>query len=667
MRKHPRQGRRQGIYINETIDGTSLPLREGVVVEQKIITDESVYAVVLSFHTREKVLNGTVFLEIKDQANQVIAKSSVDMTQLLNDTFYGFLLDKPIEGKKGQKLSIDVFASPASEQDILCVNKLSDKQKWQNKIESQADDTSATLSNFNLYEDGKETQGIIALKLVTDRSGDFIFSFYGLVAAFLIAIVVVAVIGLYVFKLKPHQSFFVLAILLGIAYSIALPPYTAPDEAVHINTAYGYSNVMMGEKFKNAQGALMVRKGDLETADLKGEFSVFSYRWMYEGMSKQMSSEDLSLIPFSGKDARTAEDLPFFLYAPQALGVFIARVLKLNSAWLFTMGRMMNLIAYALIVAFAIKIAPIGKNILIAVGLLPMTLHLASSFSYDTMVISFAFLFIATCLYLAKGERQVKIKDMIILSAAAFFLAPSKGIYIFICGLCLIIPMGKFAEKRDYFIGQGLVFATSIASTIFYNLNQIKSYVKIAPEQLSVQAQQVAVSAPPIEGIWGGTEFYNLSYILTHLSDTIKLVLNTLQEQTAFLIQSMVGGRLGEIIFGRINISWILVVVLIVILLLSTLKTEDEMQLSQPQKAWSGVVVACVTAAMFLMCIFWTYTWLDSIWGLQGRYLLPALPLLLLIMQNRTIVVKKDISKALQLFLTVTQVFVILNIFVIIL
>ena len=50
---------------------------------------------------------------------------------------------------------------------------------------------------------------------------------------------------------------------------------------------------------------------------------------------------------------------------------------------------------------------PFGKEVLFGVYMLPMTLHLAASLSYDVMIISLSSYFAAVCLHLAyKAERS---------------------------------------------------------------------------------------------------------------------------------------------------------------------------------------------------------------------------------------------------------------------
>ena len=85
-------------------------------------------------------------------------------------------------------------------------------------------------------------------------------------------------------------------------------------------------------------------------------------------------------------------------YVPQALGMTLARVLGFGSMGLLFLGRFMNLVFYVAMTYLAMKRLPFGKEVLFGVALLPMTLHLTGSMSYDTVIMGLAFYFTATCL-----------------------------------------------------------------------------------------------------------------------------------------------------------------------------------------------------------------------------------------------------------------------------
>ena len=85
----------------------------------------------------------------------------------------------------------------------------------------------------------------------------------------------------------------------------------------------------------------------------------------------------------------------------QVIKIALGRLLHLNSVPTFYLGRMMNLLLFAILGMLAVRKMPFGKNILFATALLPLTLQQVASYSYDSVIIAFAFYYVATCFDLA--------------------------------------------------------------------------------------------------------------------------------------------------------------------------------------------------------------------------------------------------------------------------
>ena len=92
----------------------------------------------------------------------------------------------------------------------------------------------------------------------------------------------------------------------------------------------------------------------------------------------------------------------------------------------FQLARICSLVVFILLVYFAICIAPFGKNLLGALGLLPITLQQAASASYDSVINGFIFLFTALCFYRLHNPKRKK-SYLIALGFLALFIAIVKG------------------------------------------------------------------------------------------------------------------------------------------------------------------------------------------------------------------------------------------------
>ena len=157
----------------------------------------------------------------------------------------------------------------------------------------------------------------------------------------------------------------------------------------------------------------------------------------------------------------------------------------------------------------------------------------------------------------------------------------------------------------------------------------------LAPDQL-------LMTNPNGDSIWT----FSLGYICRNLPATAKLLLRTIPAQGALWLQGILGTTLGEPIVYRIDVSGLLGVGLVLALLAAALPVQDE-----PDKPLLGHrtgfgvlgIILCVAAASLVVALNWTPINYETLFGMQGRYWLPVLPLaLLLVKGNRSVCARRD-------------------------
>ena len=127
---------------------------------------------------------------------------------------------------------------------------------------------------------------------------------------------------------------------------------------------------------------------------------------------------------------------------------------------------------------------------------------------------------------------------------------------------------------------------------------------------------------------------YTAGYILRSLPATLKLLLRSASAQGAAWLQGLLGTALGEPIVYPIAVSWLLGVGLVAALLAAAVP-EAETPLLTPRACAGGWgIVAVVVALTFFIALAWTPINYDTIFGVQGRYWLPILPLALVLLGN---------------------------------
>ena len=139
---------------------------------------------------------------------------------------------------------------------------------------------------------------------------------------------------------------------------------------------------------------------------------------------------------------------------------------------------------------------------------------------------------------------------------------------------------------------------------------------------------------------------YSAGYICRNLPATIKLLLRSASAQGAAWLQGLLGTALGEPIVYPIQVSWVLGVGLVLALLAAALPAAPAVGLPARTRAGGWLLVACVVGLTFFAALSWTPINYDTIFGVQGRYWLPVLPLTLwLLGGTRTFTVQRPVAR----------------------
>ena len=139
---------------------------------------------------------------------------------------------------------------------------------------------------------------------------------------------------------------------------------------------------------------------------------------------------------------------------------------------------------------------------------------------------------------------------------------------------------------------------------------------------------QLLMTNPNGDSIWT----FSLGYICRNLPATAKLLLRTIPEQGALWLQGVLGTTLGEPIVYRLDVSWLIGVGLVLALLAAALPVQGEQPPLGRHAAWGTAgIILCVVAASLVVALNWTPINYQTLFGLQGRYWLPVLPLALVL------------------------------------
>ena len=432
---------------------------------------------------------------------------------------------------------------------------------------------------------------------------------------------------------KLHQIYFIAVFSMGLVFMCTLPPLSAPDEILHFTGAYALSNQMMGQPVRDEDGHIRIRQEDEYLVNWPGDndpckATVLGQaldRSVYEAMHEKglfRATETGSSITLQ----QPVKTTPCAYLLP-AFGITLARLLKLSAVGLVLLGRFMNLLLFATLGAMTIRRTPIGKELFFAISLFPMTLELAGSYSYDSYIIALSFYLIAVILDLALAKPCAGItrKNVIELSVLALLLSPCKMIYATLFLLCLLIPVRKWGTKPwpKWILSVLLIGILIVGSILLVNFREVLRYVNASGV---TQAPEFTSS-----GDVNTVKLHDLAELIHDRTLVFRIIRNTLQILGGQFLGTTVGMWLGAFDRGLATPMPMLVLFWAGTLLLAITGRREEPTLSIPHRVWM-LFVFLLLGFILMVSMLLAYTPADTFYilGVQGRYFLPFLPVLLL-------------------------------------
>lgn len=519
----------------------------------------------------------------------------------------------------------------------------------------------------------------------------------------------VIVLGYLLYSGRKLEHVFVAAgLFFGGLFLCVLPPLSAPDEVSHYISAYQLSNHLMGKQANYKTGHVMVRAEDWFLEDVTGEYQyevdgdtlvavnqeetssivlgqtlMESTYWEIHrlgffkhadvsgtkirdrgvdgtGDLEEDGMEDSQKVNNGQPDSQDEAEPGYAVstyppvvttplaYVPQAVGITLARLLGMNSIGLAYLGRLFNLLFYVGMTFLAMRRLPFGKEVLFGAALLPMTLHLTGSMSYDAIILALAFYFTAVCLDLAYNKEKVQVCDIVILAAVVAVMGPCKMVYAVLMALCFLIPVRKFGGWRNYILSAGAVLAAFVIAMVLVNSQTIALYTSETETYVT----------------WAEEAGYSMGQLLSSPKLLFKMFYNTLLWQAEYYHLTMIGAYLGNVDVV-LDVPYLIVMLLSLGLLgLSFRKPGETIKISKGQRYLIWLIcLGCAGAVMFSMLLAWTPVSSRVITGVQGRYFLPFLPVLLMSFKNDLVVLTKDISRTVLYLMCVADCYVLFRLF----
>ncbi|HIZ55597.1 MAG TPA: DUF2142 domain-containing protein [Firmicutes bacterium] len=455
--------------------------------------------------------------------------------------------------------------------------------------------------------------------VINDENTKFLKIFEPTIIVLFLIFVVIGIYFLVLFNFGIEKFFAIFIMGVGIFYLIVITPLSPPDEPHHYQSAYQLSNFLLFQWDDNDMG----NSADFDYTQLAGHYNISNgYLKIFQEIGKPAQEGELIQIP-------APRGLDYFVeYLPQATGIAIARITNQNFITTFLFGRLCNLTFYVVCIYFAVKRAPKFKMLIGTVGILPMAIHQAASFSYDGFINGVSLFLISSLLKAIYEKGLLSKRDFGCILISGMLLAPTKVVYAALLLLVILIPKERFKNTKERVLKIAVIFISVLAILmVFRGIELINKY-----------------GVETVKPNWEGKNSYTLSYIIENPISTIQIFINTFISQVKIYLYTCIGSILSGLSLGIP--SWITNMFLVILCLSSFNYSNSDFKLRWNVRAvfllTSFGVIAFVMLSMFLGH---TSEGKSIIEGVQGRYFIPILPLLAMSLNNQTIVLKKNIEK----------------------
>ena len=161
-------------------------------------------------------------------------------------------------------------------------------------------------------------------------------------------------------------------------------------------------------------------------------------------------------------------------YIAPAIGITVGKILHLPFHQLLFVGRMMNLLLYALGMALACYLLPSGRRLLAVIALIPTALFTATTMSYDVHVI--VFLTIAIAIWVREItalDRPFRMGWRAAFLACVLIGSAPKFVYAALALLLLFMPKEKYYSRRDMLITRIAFLVVGLAAVAYLGISTV--------------------------------------------------------------------------------------------------------------------------------------------------------------------------------------------------
>jgi uncharacterized membrane protein len=293
---------------------------------------------------------------------------------------------------------------------------------------------------------------------------------------------------------------------------------------------------------------------------------------------------------------------PPSLYIPQSIGIRVARFFSDKVYVWFYSARIWNAVCAVFLIFLALRIAPQHHFLLMLPAVLPMSLVQIASLSNDASIIALTILFVALCIrFLVEDNFLIRLALVLCL----FLLVTGKPVHLAL-GVLLLTAHKRLGWRRAVsFCSIAVGFA--VVSYFCWSY-LVRPFIALAGEG------------------HGQNPSAQVRFIIAHPILLAKVVLSTLKHYGPHFFEGTVGALGSEALslptWFYFATGYLIAAILLIILL-------NFKEVALPNLVWGSFAGAGLVLGVLLAgYVLWNPPAASKINQIQGRYFLPALPLL---------------------------------------
>ena len=580
---------KQDVFINlvKSSELKEKKILSGEVNEYITINKDNPRQISLNVGTNKECNESDIYKINVLKDNNIIASEEIDTLEL----------------SKNQNIVVSLPSKEILKGDKLILQIKTDNLNQDNALNLYLSENNDTLLNIN----GIETKETLNAQIIYGRFS----TKYILIFIFIYLISCLAILGWN--SRFIHNYVFIIIISMGIISAVINPIMDIPDEPAHLARAELTSR------------GILFANGDPMNFNISQSVSSLIDNTF-------LRIEDVNFVTSEGNYKYTeystnyASSNIFISYIPQAIGIILGKLLGGSIAILF-LGRICNLMCYALMIRYALKILPRYKIGFSIIAMMPMAIFIAASFNQDASTYGLTLLAIAYFLKIYDKDT-INIKDIAIFSIITMLLGLIKLPYCILAALIIFIPKEKFNNKTYYksFIFVGCV----VIITVLWGLSSLlissnTSSTTVTPFSIYYAENNVSAKGQ-IQYILSSPKEFLINFIRS-LFDNMRLYLDQMN-------------ALGWLSY---SINSTVTIIYQVFLFVTLFMYSGKNTLKAKTRLGSALVLLGIyVATNLILYLSWTSVGSNTIVGVQGRYFCSALALIPLISCNEFSIKKTE-------------------------